>query len=246
MVTASNSEVLARDAIYLGRSGDTKDQAIEFVGGELVARGVVTDAYIQGMKDREKSVSTYLGNGIALPHGTFETKNAVEGTALVVAQYPDGVDWGDDNTAHLVIGLAAVGEDHVHVLSHLAEILQDEETCRQLWVTKDRDVLYDSLQGSGEDEDEEADELGASREVTILNPAGLHARPAALIVEQAAKFDGDVNILKDGKNANAKSIMSVLALGAVTGDSVTITADGEGADEVLDQLEAIMTTTEEH
>ncbi len=243
MVMASNTEVLAADAIYLGRAGDSMHEAIEFVGGQLVERGVVGEAYIQGMKDRETSVSTYLGNGIALPHGTFETKDEVTGTALVVAQYPEGVDWGGGNTAHLVIGLAAVGEDHVHVLSHLAEILQDEETCQQLWVTDDVQFLYESLQGSGNDE-EESDET--TREVTILNPAGLHARPAALIVERAAQFDGDVNIYKANKSANAKSIMSVLALGAVTGNTVTLTADGDGADEVLDDLETIMTSTEEH
>ncbi len=243
MTAETTSAVLARDAIFLGRSGDTQDTAIDFVGGELVRRGVVGAGYIDGMKQREITVSTYLGNGVALPHGTFETKGEVNGTAIVIAQYPEGVRWGEE-TAHLVIGLAAVGEDHVHVLSSLAEVLQDEELCARLWSTDDVDLVFKTLTTAPDDEDDEV--LDSLRvDVEITNPAGLHARPASLLVEAAKGLDAEINVLKGAKNANAKSIMSVLALGAVTGDTVTLTAEGPDAQSAVDQLTEILQSTEE-
>lgn len=237
MTLDAASSVLLPDAIFLGRSGDTMEEAIEFVGGELVRRGIVGEGYIAGMKKREESVSTYLGNGVALPHGTFETKDEVKGTAIVIAQYPDGVLWGEE-TAHLVIGLAATGEDHVNVLSALAEVLQDEELCERLWVTDDVDLVYDTLANAALEDDEDEDTVKV--DVTITNPAGLHARPASMLVECAQRFEGDISIVKGSKTANAKSIMSVLSLGASTGDSVTVTAVGPGADEAVEQVIEIM------
>lgn len=236
-------EPLSRDAIYLGRSEQTMHEAIEFVGGQLVARGVVDSTYIDGMKQREQSVLTYLGNGVALPHGTFESKDSIRGTAIVVAQYPEAIDWGG-NDVHLVIGLAAIGNDHVQVLSQIAEVLQDEEVCQQLWTTTDADFVFDILAGDAYPIEDEAEDE-ASLEVTILNPAGLHARPAALIVELAKGFESDVSIVKNGKTANAKSIMSVLALGAVTGDAVVVTANGADADAAVEGITRIMVATEE-
>lgn len=237
MTLDAASSVLLPDAIFLGRSGDTMEAAIEFVGGELVRRGIVGEGYIAGMKKREESVSTYLGNGVALPHGTFETKDEVKGTAIVIAQYPEGVLWGEE-TAHLVIGLAATGEDHVNVLSALAEVLQDEDLCERLWVTDDAELVYDTLANAALEDDEDEDTVRV--DVTITNPAGLHARPASMLVERAQRFEGDISIVKGSKSANAKSIMSVLSLGASTGDSVTVTAVGPGADEVVEQVIEIM------
>lgn len=120
------------------------DEAIEHAGNLLVNRGSVMSEYVEGMKHRERVVSTYLGNGVALPHGVNESKDFIRSTGIVVAQYPDGVDWGP-GTAYLVVGLAAVGNDHVRVLSQLAEILQDEELCEQLSQTTDANLVYDQL-----------------------------------------------------------------------------------------------------
>lgn len=141
-----NGGVLTRDSIVLGQSAPDMEQAIEFVGDMLVQRGLVEPAYIAGMKQREETVSTYLGNGVALPHGTFDARDEIKGTGIVVAQYPDGIVWGD-GVARLVIGLAAIGEDHIGVLSQLAEVLQDEELCERLWVTDDRDFVFETLNG---------------------------------------------------------------------------------------------------
>lgn len=231
--------VLSPDAIFLGRTVETMDAAIEFAGSQLVERGVVDPGYIAGMKQREQTVSTYLGNGVALPHGTYDTRHEIKGTGIVIAQYPSGIAWGDE-TVHLVIGLAAQGEDHVEVLSQLAEVLQDEEICKQLWTTNDPAFVFETLTG--------AIEADASEEmhshVTITNPAGLHARPAAMIVERAKSFAADVRVVKGGKTANAKSVMSLLALGAVTGDTVMISATGADSAEAIDFVTEVLTSTE--
>ena len=236
-------EILSPSSIHLGRRGDSMHDAIEFVGNELVELGVVTPSYIDAMRQREQTVSTYLGNGVALPHGTFETKSSITATAVVVAQYPDGVDWGD-NVAHLVIGLAAAGDDHVHVLSQIAEVLQDEALCRTLWRTDDRAFVHETLTGGGAPP-RVPPVPEVSRDIKILNPAGLHARPAALIVEQATAVASDVEIVRNGKSADAKSIMSVLALGASTGDVATVIARGEDAAAAVEAIAAILESTSE-
>lgn len=148
----SLASVLTPDDIVLGHHSGSMNEAIEHAGGLLVARGSISEEYIDGMKERETKASTYLGNGVALPHGLLESKDYIRSTGIVVVQHPDGVDW-QAGTAHLVVGLAAVGDDHVRVLSQLAEILQDEELCETLWRTTDSQFLYDCLTADPDDED---------------------------------------------------------------------------------------------
>ena len=143
--------VLTLDDIVLGHRADSMDEAIEHAGGLLVARGSISDEYIDGMKQRETKASTYLGNGVALPHGLLESKDYIRSTGIVVVQHPDGVDW-QAGTAHLVVGLAAVGDDHVRVLSQLAEVLQDEDLCETLWHTTDAQFLHDCLTADPDDD----------------------------------------------------------------------------------------------
>lgn len=140
--------ILDPDYIQLGLDSVDRDAAIAAAGAKLVERGVATQAYVDSMFDRESTVSTFLGNGVALPHGTFEAKGEIRGTGIVVLQYPDGVEW-PNGTAHLVIGLAAVGEEHVEVLSQLAEVLQDEVLAEKLWTASDPDFVYKALIGEG-------------------------------------------------------------------------------------------------
>jgi len=147
----SLSAVLTPDDIVLGHHSDSMNEAIEHAGGLLVARGSISGEYIDGMKQRETKVSTYLGNGVALPHGVLESKEYIRSTGIVVVQHPDGVDW-QAGTAHLVVGLAAVGDDHVRVLSQLAEVLQDEDLCETLWRTTDAQLLYDCLTAEPDDD----------------------------------------------------------------------------------------------
>ncbi len=126
----------------------SRDEAIKAAGEMLASRGLVTEDYVGAMFEREEAVSTYLANGVALPHGTFQAKDTVLDTGIVVLQYPNGVEW-PNGTAHLVVGLAARGDDHVEVLSQLAEVLQDEDLCHELWATEDPEFVYQVLTGQG-------------------------------------------------------------------------------------------------
>ncbi len=215
------------------------NEAISFVGNMLVERGHATSDYVDGMLEREQKVSTFLGNGVAMPHGTFESKEAIQRTGIVVAQYPEGIDWGV-GTAHLVIGLAASGEEHVQILSHIAEVLQDEDLAAELGSTTDAAYLHATLNTPVEDDEPDA----VSAEVTITSEAGLHARPASLIVEYAKAYDGEILISKEGRSAKANSIMSLLSLGAVSNDTVSIDVTGEDGDAALAEVTRILTTPE--
>ena len=241
-MTETTNQFLARDAIFEDLPAMSKEEAIRYVGDALVARGHVGPSYVEAMLEREETVSTFLGNGVAMPHGTLESKEAVLSTGIVVAQCREGIDWGV-GTAHLVIGLGATGDDHIHVLSHIADVLQDDELAEQLW-TADGDQLYEALNTSADDDDEEPEPM--TTEITICEGAGLHARPASLIVELAKGFSGSIKITKD-KTARADSIMAVLSLGAVAGDTVSLEIEGDDDAEsaaALAEITRILTTPE--
>lgn len=149
MAITEETPVLDRSYIVVGCKTVDRDSAIKAAADMLVERGLVDDTYGTAMLQREETVSTYMGNGVALPHGTFEAKDAVLGTGIVVLQYPDGVEW-PNGTARLVVGLAAKGEAHVEVLSQLAEVLQDEDLCERLAQTDDAGVIYEALTATGD------------------------------------------------------------------------------------------------
>ncbi len=245
-MSALIEEVLPQSDVHIGLPSVSMNEAIDFVGGRLVERGVAEGGYVEGMKKREETVSTYLGNGVAMPHGTFEAKEFIKGTGIVVAQYPEGIDWGT-GTAHLVIGLAADGDDHVKVLSTMAEVLQDEDLCSTLWTTTDAKMLFNTLSDpvvddddDDDDDDDSAGDLAPEAEVLITNPSGLHARPATLVVEYAKSTDAKITITKGSKTAKATSIMGVLALGASAGDTVQVAVTAGDANVASDALNSVI------
>ena len=232
----SRLNVLDPTAIVVGATASSREDAIEVVGQMLFERGAVTRAYVDAMHDREKIISTYLGNGIALPHGTGEAQDAVLATCLAVAQFPDGVPWPDGDTeARLVIGLAARAEEHIGVLSKLAAVLEDAALCQRLGRTLDPMEIHIALTSDSVQPVRRATATPehATRTVRIANPSGLHARPAAEIVEQVSEFDADVTIVAGDRHASAFSITQVIALGASVGDEVTVTASGDDAEVAL-------------
>ena len=236
--------VLAPSAVVVGAAAKDKEEAIDRVGGLLVEHGYVTADYVTAMRDREAIISTYLGNGIALPHGTSEAQETILRTGLAVVQYPDGVPWGDE-PAKLVIGLAATSDEHIGILSRLAGILGDAELCERLARSADPLEIHQVLTSWDGDAEQPADEAPQSEvvhTVRITNPAGLHARPAAQIVERVRAFDAEVSIQAGARRADARSITGLLGLGAATGDEITLRADGAQAHEALAAVEAIVTS----
>ncbi|WP_413727493.1 PTS mannitol transporter subunit IICBA [Sodalis sp. RH19] len=135
--------------IFLGRQADNKEQAIRFAGEQLVNGGYVLPEYVEAMLDREKLTSTYLGESIAVPHGTIEAKDKVLRTGVVFCQYPAGVRFGDeeDDIARLVIGIAARNNEHIQVITSLTNALDDDAVIQRLINTTDVDEVLELLKG---------------------------------------------------------------------------------------------------
>jgi len=135
--------------IQLGLKANDKADAIRIAGEMLVKGGYAEPSYVDAMFERETLVSTYLGDGIAVPHGTGDAKDRVKQTGIVVCQYPNGVSWGEDedDKAKLVIGIAAKGNDHIMVLTNLTNALDDPEVLENLTKTKDVNYVRDLLMG---------------------------------------------------------------------------------------------------
>ncbi|WP_308561717.1 PTS mannitol transporter subunit IICBA [uncultured Klebsiella sp.] len=125
---------LGAENIFLGQKAATKEDAILFAGEQLVKGGYVEPEYVQAMLEREKLTSTYLGESIAVPHGTIEAKDRVLKTGIVFCQYPEGVRFGEeeDEVARLVIGIAARNNEHIQVITSLTNALDDESVIERL------------------------------------------------------------------------------------------------------------------
>ncbi len=123
---ASHGGVLATSAIVLGGRARSRDDAIDEAGRLLVAAGAVDEGYVTSMHDRETSVSTFMGNGLAIPHGTNEAKSSIHRTALSFVRYDEPVDW-NGKPAEFVVGVAGAGDDHLALLSRIAGIFTDTE-----------------------------------------------------------------------------------------------------------------------
>ena len=130
---------LAAKNIHLGLKAENKQQAIQFAGEQLVKLGYAEPAYIEGMFAREELVSTYLGESIAVPHGTIEAKESVIKTGIVVCQYSDGILFGEDedDIAKLVIGIAAKNDEHISVITTITNALDDPDAIETLINSKD-------------------------------------------------------------------------------------------------------------
>ncbi len=127
---ASNG-VLDDEAIVLAGSARTRDDAIAEAGALLVTAGAVEPGYVDAMHERERSVSTHMGNLLAIPHGTNESKGDIRRTALSFVRYLDGVDW-DGNRVEFVVAIAGTGDDHLALLSRLAGAFSDVDRVQEL------------------------------------------------------------------------------------------------------------------
>lgn len=125
------NNVLTAEKIMMNAKPSNKEEAIRLAGELLVKAGHVNAVYLEKMQEREQLATTYIGSGVAIPHGTNEAKQEIRSTGISVVQVPDGVDFGEGNTAYLLIGIAAVGDEHLEVLSNIAVICSDEENVKR-------------------------------------------------------------------------------------------------------------------
>ena len=137
--------ILSKDQISLPTSATDKANAIRKAGELLVKAGCVLPEYVDGMLTREKSMSTSLGNGVAIPHGVYENREHILQTGISVLQLKDGVEWDEGEKVFMVIGIAASSDEHVGVLSNLADVIDNEENLTELLKTNDPDVILKHL-----------------------------------------------------------------------------------------------------
>ena len=136
--------VLIREGIQLGQKPVTKEEAIQAAGELLEKLGYVDGSYVAAMQEREKLVTTYMGMGVAIPHGTTQAKGTVKKSGIVFFQYPEGVDFGEEK-AQLVFGIAGVGDEHLDLLGNLCTLLEDEARLETLKTTDDVDWVLEQL-----------------------------------------------------------------------------------------------------
>ena len=132
--------VLSVDQITTSPRATTKDEAIQEAADMLVAAGAVTPDYAEAMRERERSVSTYMGNLLAIPHGTNESKDAILDSALSVARYDEPIDW-DGNPVKFVVGIAGKDGGHLEILSKIAVVFADEDEVAKLVEAPDAEAI---------------------------------------------------------------------------------------------------------
>ena len=140
----NDSPVLKKENILLNQKFNSKEEVIKKVGKIMQESGYVDSEYTKGMLQRENEAPTHFGIGLAIPHGTNETKSALKKSGLVVFTIPEGVKW-DDETVKLVIGIAGVGDEHLNILSNVATKIDNEEIVNDIVENKSQDEIYEIL-----------------------------------------------------------------------------------------------------
>jgi PTS system mannitol-specific IIC component len=133
--SAGSDDLLAQQSVVLRGFASTRNEAITEAGELLVDVGAVEPSYIASMHEREESVSTHMGNGLAIPHGTNDAKSAIRRTAISFVRYPNGIDW-NGHQVKFVVGIAGAGDDHLALLSNLSKVFVDREKVDQLEAAK--------------------------------------------------------------------------------------------------------------
>ncbi|MBE9603517.1 phosphoenolpyruvate--protein phosphotransferase [Acetobacteraceae bacterium H6797] len=229
--------ILTLERIRLDASPASKEEAIRQAGGLLVETGCIEPGYIESMMRREGEAETFLGNGIAIPHGQRGDRALIKQTGIAVLQVPAGVAWGHEGQARLVVAIAAQGDEHIAVLRRLTDVLGDAALSEKLATTGEpRDILA-ALTGeaapaaaSAVDDGPVDDGPVEGDKVTAPVPAGMHARPASALVALAKKFESRITITRAGKKADARSVMALLQLGAGPGAALGVLVEGADAE----------------
>ena len=227
--------------IRLGATAADKAAAIRLAGEILVSAGYIESGYIDSMLAREGEANTCLGHGIAIPHGQQKDRTLIKKTGLAVVQIPAGVRWNDDQIVHVVVGIAARGDEHLEILAALTDVLDDDAAAQRFATTTDaNDILAalrrDAASGKAAAAAIEPWPDALKIDVVLTGHAGLHARPATKFAEIAADFSAEIRVLHGDRAANGKAMASLLRLGVESGSTLCIEARGSDADAALSVL----------
>ncbi|EJC1233420.1 fused PTS fructose transporter subunit IIA/HPr protein [Salmonella enterica] len=172
--------------IHPGEQAGNKEEAIRQIAAALAQAGNVADGYVDGMLAREQQTSTFLGNGIAIPHGTTDTRDQVLKTGVQVFQFPQGVTWGEGQVAYVAIGIAASSDEHLGLLRQLTHVLSDDSVAEQLKSATTAEELRALLMGEKQSEQLKLDNETMTLDVIASSLVTLQALNAARLKEAGA------------------------------------------------------------
>ncbi|WP_230479528.1 HPr family phosphocarrier protein [Izhakiella capsodis] len=227
--------------IFFNRDVRVKDDALTQVANAMEKATLIRADYLTGMRDREAQISTYLGNGIAIPHGTPQSRDAVLRTGVKVMVCPQGVDWGEGQIARLIVAIAAQDNEHLDILRRLTHVLSHDGVQQALESAADAQDVLSILEGRTPDSPQPAKaqparQCDAEGTFTLINAHGLHARPSALLVKTIKQWQSDIRIenLDTGSGlVEGKNLMKVVSLGAKQGHRLHVIANGADAQQAI-------------
>ncbi|HGM7284659.1 TPA: phosphoenolpyruvate--protein phosphotransferase [Stenotrophomonas maltophilia] len=233
---------VSRELIRLDARALDKADAITQVAQMLVAAGCVAPAYEASMGRREALANTFLGHGVAIPHGLGEDRHLVRRDGIAVLQFPEGVEWNPGQVTRLVVGIAAQSDTHITLLRRLTRLIQDDATLQRLFTTADASEIISALAGdvATTATNVPVTDLADRFDWTIAYPNGLHARPATRWAETARGFAARAQVRAGDQAADAKSLVALLQLGLRHGDAVSVSAEGADAPALLAALRKVM------
>uniref|UniRef100_UPI0035939668 HPr family phosphocarrier protein n=1 Tax=Thiocapsa sp. TaxID=2024551 RepID=UPI0035939668 len=213
-------------AVRLGATAVDKTDAIRQVGRILVEAGYIEPGYVDSLLARERVANTFLGNGIAIPHGVPKDRGMIKQTGVAVLQVPDGVEWNPGDRVHLVVGIAAKSDEHLQILTNLTDVLGDaEEAARLARTTNPADIGTRLSTGTAPTKpvaEPLPDDLPNHFDAVITSPHGLHARPATALVDIAKGFGATVRVRHGNRAGDAKSLIALLNLGIESGATIRV------------------------
>ena len=229
--------------ITLSAQPRNRDEAIKMVGSVMEKAGFVDSGYTDSLFKRELQTTTYLGEGVAIPHGRIEDKGMVRKTGLAILQVPQGVSWSaPDERTTLIVGIAASSDAHLGILKRLTRVMRDPGRIQALSATKNESEIIAALQEDFQEAKATAPAWGLEGDnIVILNyPNGLHARPAAQWANAIKPFKAKVRVYHADQVVDARSIPGLLGLGAENGAVLRLEAEGEDSGEALSALKTII------
>lgn len=221
--------------VKLGAAPENKEAAIRAVGELLVQSSSVMPEYTGSMLRRENVANTWLGEGVAIPHGMVEDKHLVMKDSVAVLQIPRGIEWSNGEKVYLVFGIAARGDGHLGILRQLTQLLQKPAELEKLFATTDAGDIINRLSETGTDTkaSAEAHDLDEVQEWVIDYPNGLHARPASMWMDAERESKVQLQVRNGNTTSNLRSLVSLLQLGARYGDTLVFSASGQDAQKKL-------------
>ncbi|PIO97066.1 phosphoenolpyruvate--protein phosphotransferase [Pleomorphomonas carboxyditropha] len=235
-MSISTKPLLAPELTRLKAAPADKEAAIRQACALLADAGYIDPAYADSMMRREAVAETYLGQGVAIPHGMNADRGLIRHNGLAILQIPGGLAWNEGQIVKLVVAIAAQSDDHIAVLRRLTRLFQDEAALEALFVTDDPLAIIAALDETAA-ANFAADAAGAAVpadlalaiEWTVAYPNGLHARPASRWVDAAKAAGTRLQVRRGADVADPTRLVSLLQLGLRAGETVTVSADGDNA-----------------